>query len=165
MADIISFVLEKVAAPVVSGGLGVGATIWRMTASLSSRLADVEQAWKHFKDDEYPRDRQDLVTALNNALRPLRADIESVQTEMRKESRERADVRRVLASLNERLLVIERRVAVCEKDVETLDAQWRQFAKEQGEQWQDMVRTLGQLEGWMKARSASTSSDQYPPTK
>lgn len=145
MADIVTFFFEKVAAPLLAGGAGVGTTIWRMTASMSSRLENLENAWKHFKEEEHPREKLESSTTLSGL------------------EKEKTDVRRVLASLNERILLLERRVSVCEKDIETLDAQWRQFAKEQGEQWQDMTRTLGQLEGWMKAKTGG--SGQFPQTK
>jgi len=163
MADLVTFFFEKVAAPLASGGLGVGATIWRMTASLSNRLEKIENAWKHFTEDVYPREKQEASNTLQTEVRSLRSSLGELGERELRDEKERLDVRRVLASLNERLLLAERRIAVCEKDIETLDAQWRQFAKEQGEQWQDMTRTLGQLEGWMKAKTGG--SGQFPQTK
>lgn len=137
MADL-SWFAEKVLPAAASGVSGVIVATWRLTRNLGKRLDDIENAWKQFSDKDYPRDQ----SSWGADIKRLQDDINASFKEVR---RNRGILSRVLARYSE----IERRLTELEKSIENLGTQSQDFAREQGDQWQKMIRVLGQLEGYL----------------
>lgn len=162
MADIVTFLVDKVAFPVLSGAGGVGVTIWRFSASVSARLEAVERAWKQFSDHDYPRERNELVAALKTLRQDIAKELNKIQNDDSRSTRERSDARRLHANLSDRVAQMEFRVQGCEKAIQDLNDQFETFAKEQNELWQNMTRTLGQIEGYLRGVATRNSNGPGP---
>lgn len=157
MADILTFILDKVALPVLSGAGGVGASIWRMSVTLSNRIEKLEASWILFTEKDYPKDKSDFTAALHQLHQFILKELQDLRNDSKNGARERSDARRLSTSLVDRLVQLEHQLAECSKAVDTLEEQLRQFMKEQHDQWQDMTRTLGQIEGYLRGVTRGSS--------
>lgn len=135
----------KVAPPVVSGIGGVIGAVWRLTQSLDRRVENLER----FIKEKYPEQHAALLK-----------EIDTVYKELQARSKERVDTRRLQTKLSERYFAIETRVENLEKTLAALNESFVEHAKGQNDQWQEISRALGQLEGWLRATSSSRRSSQ-----
>lgn len=146
----------KVGPPVASGVAGVFSALWRLTQTIEKRVADLER----FKTEKYPFDMAAMKTILDGLREHINKEIEDLYTELRGRSRERLDARRLQTKLSERYLAMEGRVEALEKTLDALNTSFVEHAKGQNDQWQEISRALGQLEGWLRATSSSRRSSQ-----
>ena len=165
MTDALTFIIDKVAFPVLSGAGGVGLSVWRTSKALAARVLVLELAWKQFHEHDHPREKGEAAAALATLKADINRDLDEIRTDDRRSLRERLDARRLQANMSDRIAQLETRMTNCERSVNTLNDQFNTFAREQNEQWQAITRALGQLEGFIKGISAKSSSGTFNPMK
>lgn len=164
----------KVLPPVLSGAGGVAGTVWKITKNLEDRLRTLERErlprtedWvTGFKDKKYPDDIAALKKLVEDLKKEVFDEFESLYGELRGRGKERREERRLQAELTKNYLSLFNRVEQCEKAISSLDASFTQFAKGQQEQWQEISRALGHIEGWLRAMNSrrTTSGEFQGPT-
>lgn len=145
-------VLSKVLPPVLSGAAGVLATAWRYAKSFTDRLAIVEKLVSdlrmHFGEDPPAN--------LKALLNDLRKELTDIDTDLKRRARERSDMRRLSTRLSDRYFALDARLDACEKSISDLNTSFVTFSKEQQDQWQDMTRMLGQVEGYLRGMTQTS---------
>lgn len=165
MSDVLTFIIDKVAFPVLSGAGGVGLSVWRTSKSIAARVTVLEGIWKQFHEQDRPREKDEIAAALATLRADLNREVGDIHMDDRRSMRERLDARRLQANMSDRVSQLETRMTNCERSVNTLNDQFNTFAREQNEQWQAITRALGQLEGYIKGISAKSSSGTFHPLK
>lgn len=165
----------KIAAPVASGAAGVAGTIWKITKDLEDRLRTVErerlpvtERWVDaFKTKTYPDDIAALKKLVDEVKQQLNDELDKLYEELRGRGKERREERRLQAELTKNYLSLLNRVEHCENAISALNTSFTQFAKGQQDQWQEISRALGHIEGWLRAMSSrrTTSGEFQGPTK
>ena len=115
---------EKVVPSVLSGLGGAAAWGWRTFSGLQKRLQAVEQD-----------------------LKILREAVKDLEEKDDRRTRSTQVERRVQAKVADRVLVLEQRMGAAETDIAANNASLLRYAQEQVDQWTDIIRTLGYLEG------------------
>lgn len=169
----------KVVPPVVSGVGGVAGTVWKVTKDLEDRLRTIERErlpktedWvknhtDKWLDKKYPED----LAALKKLIDDLKAETDDEYDKLYKElqgrGKERREERRLNATLARNFLALQQRVQHCEEAIGKLNEAFTQHAKGQQEQWQEISRALGHIEGWLRAMSSrrTTSGEFQGPMK
>lgn len=167
----------KVIPSAASAVAGAAGALWRLTKSLEDRIKhledirvrDLENKNSTF-DESYKKDIGGLKTLLDTLRKDLEKEVEELYSELRGRSKERLDARRLQSKLSERYLALESRVEVAEKAITSLHNQFVEHAKGQNEQWQEIARALGHIEGWLRAMSSRRNSSEFqapqiPPRK
>lgn len=166
----------KVVPSVLSGAGGVVGTIWKVTKNLETRVRDIElihlpnirNAFSSFRDGKYPEDVAALKKLVDNLKTETDKEFDALYGELRGRGKERREERRLTASLTANYLELQQRVSQCETAINKLNEAFTQHAKGQQEQWQEISRALGHIEGWLRAMSSRrTSSGEFqgPPPK
>lgn len=115
---------EKIVPSVLSGLSGAAAWGWRTFHGLNRRLQSVE-----------------------HDLKLLRKAVDGLEEKDDRRTRSTQVERRVQAKVADRVLVLEQRMGAAETDITASNATLHRYAQEQVEQWTDITRTLGYLEG------------------
>lgn len=165
----------KVAAPVVSGAAGVAGTLWKITKDLEDRMRTLERErlpktedWvSGFKDKKYPEDLAALKKLIDELKKETDEEFDSLYNELKGRGKERREERRLVSKLTQNFLTLQQRVGQCEEALKKLNEAFTQHAKGQQEQWQEISRALGHIEGWLRAMSSrrTTSGEFQGPTK
>lgn len=136
--DLQEILVTKVLPPAVTGALGAVGTLWKFTHGITSRVSKLEGAVAALRERQEAYDRglsHKGVSLLNG-----------------RDHADRSDTARVQSCL-ERCAVLEARIGACEVATREANEAFRTFVKEQRVQWHDMTRTLGQIEGYLRAAS------------
>lgn len=161
----------KVVPPVVSGAVGVAGTLYKLTKSLDERVKkledirvrDLENHNSSFST-KYKEDVAGLKALIDELKKEIDKEVEDLYSELRGRARERLDGRRLQTKLSERYLALEGRVENCEKAINNLNESFVQFSKGQQEQWQEINRVLGTIEGWLRA-TTTRNSGSFPGSR
>jgi predicted nucleic acid-binding Zn-ribbon protein len=144
--DLIPY-LEK-AAPATLTALGSTAlTLWRWGVAAAKRVETIESDIKTIKE-KLKKAEQDLSTARQEAS-ALRVLVKARATQ------------RDMNSVQNRLTALEGKVAQMEESSVELSKSLQSYIQEQQEEWNAIHRTLGQIEGYMKAQRKE--SGNFPP--
>jgi chromosome segregation ATPase len=158
--------LAKNLGPALTGVAGAVATLWKTTHRIFDRLKELEE-------------EADLCKVRAKSVAVSLADLESRLLSNDNSTRildaGYSDHDRVLSSIKsqlasfitqahfaktlERLATAERHLSEIDDEIDRLDKTLVSFAKEQNEQWQGINRSLGKLEGFIKASRASVHDD------
>lgn len=177
--ELLPVLLEKVLPPFLTGTTGAVGAVWRFTAKVSARIGALEQglgalqiALESSRIDS-AKNRKDLEVAVEELRRVLTLaktdiehDVDEIYSTLKARAKEQADLRRIFNKLTERYLVLETRVEAAETAVNKINESLKDFMQEQHEQWQQMSKALGQIEGYLRGISRrSSTSGSFPPTK
>lgn len=163
----------KVVPSAASAVAGAAGALWRLTKSIEDRVHHLEtvrvrdlESHKTTFGEKYVTDLNALKTLLDELKKELHREVEDVYGELRGRSKERLDARRLQTRLSERYLALEGRLEAVEKNLTSLHNQFVEHAKGQNEQWQEIARALGNIEGWLRAMSSrrTTSQEFRAPT-
>ena len=169
----------KVVPPVLSGVGGVAGTVWKVTKDLEDRLRTLErerlprtEEWvknhlEKWVEKKYPEDLAALRKLVNDLKGETDEEFNKLYDELKGRGRERREERRLASRLTENFLSLQTRVKQCEDAITKLNDTFTQHAKGQQEQWQEISRALGHIEGWLRAMSSrrTTSGEFQGPTK
>lgn len=131
--DIVVDILTKVAPPVVSGVGGALTAAWRFTTGIVVRVKKLEDAQKR-------------LTATFEILGQSYKDLEKSIEDLRNQKQ--------LQRLTDKVTKNERRISELDEDIARIDKTIMDFVKEQNDQWQNMNRQLGRLEGILQGRES-----------
>ena len=132
-------IAEKFAAPVLTGVTGfVGAAL-----NFKRRIDDLEKEFKAHQDT--------VKTELANLKSAWRLEIDDLKEELT------AKIKELTAELKDLDNTFEKFCRASNADFANAD-EMRAFIEEQGRQWQQIQRTLGQIEGLMER-----ANQQAPP--
>lgn len=168
----------KIAAPVASGAAGVAGTIWKITKDLEDRVRTIERErlpktedWvkghtEKWLDKKYPEDIAALKKLIDDLKKDVNEEFDSLYNELKGRGKERREERRLVSKLTQNFLTLQQRVGQCEEALKKLNEAFTQHAKGQQEQWQEISRALGHIEGWLRAMSSrrTTSGEFQGPT-
>jgi len=154
--------IAKNLGPALTGVAGAAATLWKTTHSIFNRLKVLED-----KADQHRVRLQSIAVGLASLESRLLSNDNSTKTlDAGYDEHERglSSIRSQLSSFItqahfaktlERLAAAERRMSEVDEEIDRLDKTLISFAKEQNEQWQGINRSLGQLEGFIRASRVS----------
>lgn len=149
----------KVVAPVASGAAGVAGTLWRVTKDLEDRLRVVERE-KLVQIDGHITALKTLISQLESGTN---SEFDKLYEELKGRGKERREERRLISRLTENYLAHQTRITNCENVITKLNESFTEHAKGQQEQWQEISRALGNIEGWLRAMSSRrSSSGEFP---
>lgn len=158
----------KVIPSAASAVAGAAGALWKLTKSLEDRIKHLEdirvrdlEKHKDTFGESYKKDIGGLKSLLDELRQDLEKEVGEVYSELRGRSKERLDARRLQTKLSERYLALESRVEAAEKGLASLHTQFVEHAKGQNEQWQEIARALGNIEGWLRAMSSRRSSQEF----
>jgi hypothetical protein len=169
----------KIVPPVLSGVGGVAGTIWKVTKNLEDRVRTIERErlpkiedWvknhtEKWLEKKYPEDIGALRKLIEDLKKDVNEEFDSLYSELRGRGKERREERRLTSKLTENFLALQARVQNCEEAIKKFNEMFTQHVKGQQEQWQEISRALGHIEGWLRAMSSRrTTSGEFPgPTK
>ena len=169
-------VLEKVLPSLLSSALGGLGAVWKFTHGLSARVAAVENAIETVKlavastgvtVGENKREGNEKLEELRRLLTLIKKDMdeefETIYNTFKTRSKEQTDIRRLNAKLTERYIGLEARLEAAEKSITVMNNSLKEFMQEQQGQWKETAKTLGHIEGYLRARRGSGPS--FPPVK
>jgi hypothetical protein len=124
--------IEKIVPSLLSGLGGAAAWGWKTFSSLTARIRSIEEG----------------VAELRRVVKQLQE---------RDEGRQRVEqaARRMQGRLAERVVSLEGRMTAGEADITANHEALIQYTQEQNEQWNDVTRSLGYLEGKLQATPPS----------
>jgi chromosome segregation ATPase len=125
-------ILEKIAPTALSGAAGVFVSVWKFARALDSRVFKVEGAIKACNDEI-----AELFTKISDVK-------ESKATEV-------ADIKKRIQRLSATVASLSQDVDACKSSLQEYNQEMSSFIREQQEQWQTMSRTMGQIEGFLRA--------------
>ncbi len=163
----------KIAAPVASGAAGVAGTLWKITKNLEDRVRVLEkerlpptESWiVTFTKDEYPSDLASLKKLVSDLKIDIDEELERFHDEIKGRDKEHREERRLQSKLASNYLSLLSRVSACESAASKLNDSFTQFAKGQQEQWQEISRALGNIEGWLRATNSRRTPGEFPAPK
>jgi hypothetical protein len=128
-------------------------------------LVEAKKYFDDFKGGKYTDDVRALKALFDSVKADLEKETEDIYTELRERSKERNATRRLLTKLSERYLALEGRIEAVEEGFQKHNDAFVAHAREQREQWQEINRALGHIEGFLRAMNSRKTSQEFPAPK
>lgn len=128
-------------------------------------ITELKKYFDDFKSGKYADDMGAVKRLFDEIKQDLEKETQDIYEELRARAKERATTRRLLLKLNERYLALEDRVQACEKSFQQHNEAFIQHAREQREQWQEINRALGHIEGFLRATNSRRNSQEFQAPK
>lgn len=168
--DLPSVLLEKLLVPVGSGALSALLAVAKWLNKLSKRIDALTQrihALELLVKDRHAHYERERDAQLNDVASSM-DNIETALAELKKELvvfRDQLEGKVTRSSYQktmERVAVLEASLDKLEGDQQVLSQAVHTFIREQGEQWQDIQRAMGEVTGYMRGKFSMMSN---PPQK
>lgn len=148
------FILEKVVPPLLSGVAGVLATIWRASKSLVANVTALQLSLNALitevatnKTSSATRDKE-----LQDLIDNLRLQIANMVT------KDIQDIQRTIQRHEGRFEHVRDQIDDVEEAIGKVDTEMNRFIQEYNEKWNQLNRSLGIIEGYLKVSRKSSGS-------